>query len=160
MTRFDVTQMFAKWVWLFRKAMRRHYHKVRPFAGLGHLDRRLIEHLPSQPGVFVEAGANDGVSQSNTYALERRFGWEGLLIEPLPKLAEWARKTRKKSIVLQTCLVTPTQAGQVVLLRDLDLMTSVVQDHPVTADLRCPPADVRMLERTVQCIGRNTLICD
>jgi FkbM family methyltransferase len=32
-------------------------------------------------GFYVEAGANDGISQSCTFVLEKR-GWEGLLIEP------------------------------------------------------------------------------
>ena len=32
-------------------------------------------------GLFVEIGALDGVSYSNTYMLEACFGWRGLLIE-------------------------------------------------------------------------------
>jgi FkbM family methyltransferase len=36
----------------------------------------------SAPGYFVEFGATDGISMSNTYIFEKRFGWNGLLIEP------------------------------------------------------------------------------
>ena len=33
-------------------------------------------------GFFIEAGAHDGVNQSNTYLIEKVLGWNGLLVEP------------------------------------------------------------------------------
>eukprot|EP00977_Amphora_coffeiformis_P001961 scaffold370_cov176-Amphora_coffeaeformis.AAC.38 len=35
-------------------------------------------------GYFVDLAANDAIRISNTYALERDFGWDGLCIEPNP----------------------------------------------------------------------------
>ena len=40
---------------------------------------------PSRRGTFVELGALDGQTLSNTYMLERCHGWRGLLIEAVPE---------------------------------------------------------------------------
>lgn len=39
----------------------------------------------SNPGTYFEAGANDGILQSNTHELERALGWAGTLVEPSPE---------------------------------------------------------------------------
>lgn len=53
----------------------------------------LIEHFvgATQEGYYVEAGAYDGIFASNTWGLAQR-GWSGLLIEPVPELAESCRR--------------------------------------------------------------------
>jgi FkbM family methyltransferase len=54
------------------------------FRGLDGLDEALAAHLDlSQPGFYVELGANDGLRQSNTYFLEKQYSWAGVLIEPV-----------------------------------------------------------------------------
>ena len=53
------------------------------FHGQYGQDAFVVDHFRGKRGgVFVDIGANDGVSLSNTYYLERELGWSGLLVEP------------------------------------------------------------------------------
>lgn len=49
---------------------------------LAEISLDLCLELPSPAGFFFEAGAHDGVSQSNTHQLELQLGWTGVLVEP------------------------------------------------------------------------------
>ena len=60
---------------------------------------------PRDRGYFVEAGANDGHLQSNTYYFERFKGWTGVLIEPIPELYNRCVRERPRSRVLNYALV-------------------------------------------------------
>ena len=54
-------------------------------------------------GFFLEAGATDGESGSNTLFFELERNWTGLLVEPLPyKLAEKNRKAHISPVYLST----------------------------------------------------------
>jgi FkbM family methyltransferase len=67
-------------------------------------------------GVFVEAGANDGVQESNTLLLEERKGWSGLLVEPIPELADQCRRNRPGCIIEQAALVSDDFPGDSVTM--------------------------------------------
>ncbi len=49
-------------------------------------DRWVIDEVfgGRKGGFFVELGAYDGFSESNTFVMEKRYGWDGLCIEPNP----------------------------------------------------------------------------
>ncbi len=50
-------------------------------------------------GYFVEVGAWDPIKFSNTFKLERDFGWSGLLIEPNPKMANRIKRKRSSKVI-------------------------------------------------------------
>jgi len=45
-------------------------------------------------GVFVDIGANDGITGSNTYFLEKELDWSGICFEPIPNIFDILNKNR------------------------------------------------------------------
>jgi FkbM family methyltransferase len=66
------------------------------YFGLNKIDQFLEEYIPQKNGYFVELGANDGVSQSNTLFLEKYKHFNGVLIEPYPINYEKCKINRSK----------------------------------------------------------------
>jgi len=46
------------------------------------IDRKLDKYLDYENGFYVELGAYDGFTNSNTFFLEKKKNWKGILIEP------------------------------------------------------------------------------
>ncbi|XP_059482931.1 protein Star-like [Neocloeon triangulifer] len=57
-------------------------------------------------GYFVECGAYDGETYSNTLGLEKNFNWTGLLIEGAPKNIDVMLKKKRRAWIAPTCLST------------------------------------------------------
>ena len=56
-------------------------------------------------GFFVDIGANDGITFSNTWTLETARGWTGICIEPMPRIfAELS--THRKCICVKGCVAS------------------------------------------------------
>jgi FkbM family methyltransferase len=55
----------------------------RRYFGLNDMDAKLEKYIDFDGGYFIELGANDGVSQSNTLYFERYRHWHGILVEPV-----------------------------------------------------------------------------
>lgn len=96
---------------------------------LHDMDRKLDGLLDRDGGFFVEAGGFDGYTQSNTYYLERFRGWQGVLVEPMPELAEQARLNRPRAKVLQCALVSSDYSGETIEMEFADLMSTVTGLH-------------------------------
>jgi FkbM family methyltransferase len=91
--------------------------------GLGGLDVRLAQALGNASnGTFMELGANDGLQQSNTYMLEREYGWSGVLIEASPPLAAECAANRPDAKVVCAVLNSAALAGVPLAVTDRDLM--------------------------------------
>ncbi len=69
-------------------------------------DKFVAEYLfPEETrGIFVDVGANDGVTLSNSFFFEKRRGWTGLCVEPLPEIFEKLCKAREKAFCENVCV--------------------------------------------------------
>jgi FkbM family methyltransferase len=68
----------------------------RKFHSLNKLDEALSVLLPHKNGYYVEIGANDGISQSNSLYFERKKNWSGILVEPDKHNFRLLTRNRKK----------------------------------------------------------------
>ena len=73
------------------------------FHSLNQIDKELSRLLENRGGFYVEIGANDGISQSNSLFFERKRNWIGVLVEPSPSTFKFLRKNRSSSNNFYNC---------------------------------------------------------
>jgi FkbM family methyltransferase len=100
---------------------------------LNDLDKKLSRYLDFDGGTFIEAGANDGIRQSNSLYFEMKRGWRGVLVEAIPALYEQCRRHRPRAKVVWAALGAPEQVPGTARLRYAGLM-SVVKGEMKSAD--------------------------
>lgn len=72
-------------------------------------DLFVLYHYQNTPGFFVEFGGLDGVDTSNTYLLEKNYGWNGIIVEPLPRFKDDLIKNRSCIVDLR-CVYSVSNA--------------------------------------------------
>ena len=69
----------------------------------GVFESCIREYMSYKDGVYIEAGANDGVKLSNTLFLEQEFNWSGLLVEPSHSAMIDCQKNRSSKNSFEEC---------------------------------------------------------
>jgi FkbM family methyltransferase len=82
-----------------------------------------------ESGFFIEIGASDGITLSNTYLLETQYKWKGICCEPIPNNFEKLVKNRPNSICYKEAVYN--KSG---LMLDFDIannfdLISGISDH-------------------------------
>lgn len=78
------------------------------------IDHKLVALLNTQNGLFIEVGALDGMTQSNTKLLEECFDWRGLLIEPSLKAYKQSVVNRPLAHTFHCALGSHEQNGSII----------------------------------------------
>jgi FkbM family methyltransferase len=76
-----------------------------------------------RPGFFVEFGATNGIDGSNTFMLEKVYGWTGLLAEPNPACIDELMKNRKADVSTKCVFVESGETLPFVVTSEPDLST-------------------------------------
>lgn len=115
-------------------------------------------------GVFVDIGANDGITISNTAYLEKELNWSGIAIEPIPDVFE-KLKSHRICTVLNAC-VTP-QPGKAKFLEVVNgtdmLSTLAIHNHGLTARRLRKNAkrhNAKIMEREVDCLTFDSIVIE
>lgn len=72
----------------------------------------------SGQGFFVEFGATDGIELSNTFTLEKRYGWRGILAEPSRSYRDSLKANRNCAIDFN-CVYS--QGGQEIEFTEMEI---------------------------------------
>lgn len=115
------------------------------YVGLNQLDRKLEKYVDYDNGYFVELGANDGVTQSNSLYFEKHRNWRGLLVEPAPQNFLKCRQNRsaRNSIYCAAC-VSFDYGQEFVRIAYSNLMSTPVS---LESDIQDPRAHAELGDR-------------
>lgn len=100
-------------------------------------------------GVFVDIGAHDGKSLSNTYFYEKALGWKGLCIEPLPKVFEQLKQNRSCILVEGAAWKEDTTRPFRIIEGYPEMLSGFVDTYP-------PAHKERIIEEIAQMGGQYT----
>ena len=85
----------------------------------------------SRDQFFLDIGASDGVTLSNSILLERSYGWSGIAIEPDPRAAKKFRRAR--NCVLVESAVSGSQSAGTARLVRAGMLSALSEDLPIDA---------------------------
>lgn len=80
-------------------------------------------------GIFVDVGAHDGESLSNTYFFEKERGWKGICVEPIPSVFEKLQALRKESKCYQVAIDSDETDKTFLVGKGYPEMFSVLSNH-------------------------------
>ncbi|MBX3389345.1 MAG: FkbM family methyltransferase [Phycisphaeraceae bacterium] len=114
-----------------------------------------------QEGFFIEAGAFNGVDFSVSFAFEQ-LGWNGLLVEAIPKRAEECRQQRPHSRVVHAAIGAPGGPADISFATTEDGYGGMLSRRMDTTDTLMPklPADMPVVNVSVPFTALDALLQD
>jgi len=127
---------------------------------------RLFEKLNITTGFFVESGAADGETNSNSLHFEMMKGWTGLLVEPHPRTFQALLKKNRKAHAFNGALST-SKSSETMNLEIVDCVRGAEDDGECSHMVAVKGADKNKqnfvevptapLEKLLDCLERSTV---
>lgn len=126
-------------------------------------DKWLIENIfpNKKDGVFVDIGANDGVTLSNTLVLER-LGWNGLAIEPIASTYEKLIASRKCTCINGGIAARTGEYTFRKIVGESEMLSGIKEEfdprHIERIDQAVAEQGGQVVDETIQCYNLNELL--
>ena len=104
---------------------------------------------------FLEFGATDGIEFSNSYMLENRLGWKGVLSEPSPQWHDSLKNNRKNTKIITQCIWSKSKETLDFFMSDAGVY-STINDF-VDNDKNSMPANTKLRKKTGKIISVKTI---
>lgn len=113
-------------------------------------------------GVFLDIGANDGVTFSNTYFFEKELNWTGICIEPIDDIFKELEKNRT-SININGCAWNDDSIKTFRKLNgNAEMLSGIIdsynEKHKERIDLECNIFNCTYEDIKVKCYNINSLL--
>jgi FkbM family methyltransferase len=99
-------------------------------------------------GFFVDIGAHDGITLSNTYFFEKKLSWNGICIEPIPNVFSQLRNNRG-CICIQGAISTTNQPAEFLKISGYSEMLSGLID-------KYDPRHINRIDKELNAYGGNS----
>ena len=87
-------------------------------------------------GYFVDIGASDGISLSNTYMLEKDYNWNGICVEPILNDFNILISNRKNSICVNKAVYNISDTKMKFAIKNFNMCSGLIEtmDNQVIID--------------------------
>jgi FkbM family methyltransferase len=103
-------------------------------------------------GVFVDIGAHDGITLSNTYFFEKNMEWTGICVEPIPEI--FARlKNNRTCLCIEGCIFDDLDKVSFLKISGwAEMLSGIVQNYD--------PLHVKRIESEIALNGGHTQVIE
>lgn len=109
-------------------------------------------------GVFLDIGAFDGITCSNTYFFETQLQWNGVCIEPHPIMAEKLKLNRKCNIINKCAWKENTTKIFRVINGESDMLSGILECYDPKHLERVLRDATSMIDIKMDCIDINNVL--